>query len=211
MGAEITVPLLLELIPKDFGVYYTADGKKTSAVIKFFDLSPTDSTEALQIGEKHVFASRRNRQFLAFSGKRRICDLSMNVDRKSELTPEESEKIGLSNARIGELVFFPPQKRGEHGSTLPAHLGGRVFVSDELHDSLRQILQAGKRPTWLRLILEIEVKDALRWQESHGRISPYVWDLESSTDCSYLDVKSMDVNIHRWRPVRSRLLLALGG
>ena len=82
-GTETMNLSVEELRPKYLEISYTADGNKTSAVIRL-DLAPTLSTTVLEIGEKYVFAHRRKRPFLAFLGKRRLCDFSMNVERKSD-------------------------------------------------------------------------------------------------------------------------------
>lgn len=200
--------LIRELRPKRVEIIYTAEGNKTSADIQV-DCSPTDSTVLLEIGEKHVFARRTKRPFLAFLGKRRLCDFSINLKRKSEVTTEESEKIGLSNAKIGFLFFFPPEKKDEVGPGSPALLGARVFVSDELHESLRDVLQAGERRKWLRLSLEIEEGGLKYGSEPDG--SRMVWKVENENECSHLNVTSLDIRVCRFGPLRSLLLLALGG
>jgi hypothetical protein len=191
-----------ELRPKEVGISYIADGNETSAVISLY-LAPTLSTTVLEIGKKYVFASRRKRP-ITWPG-RRIQGISLAVKRKSELTLEESEKISLSESKIGNLFFHPPIKRGKLQTALPADLAGRVFVSDELHESLRYIFQAGKIPTYLRFSLEFD-DGALKygWEPDGSRM---VWELENANEYSRLELTSISIDLRRWRPFRSLFVL----
>jgi hypothetical protein len=82
----------LELRLKRANVSYTT-GRFSPAI----DLgcSPVDSTGVLEIGEKYVFASGSN---FASRGKRRLRHLQIRVIRKSELKPETTEELNLSES-----------------------------------------------------------------------------------------------------------------
>lgn len=199
------------LRPKSFSIEYTVDGSKTSAVIRL-SLSPTADTKLLDMGKKHVFASWRKRLFLAFVGRRRIREFSIAVERKSDLTPGrfagigQIADLGLSEAKIGFLCFQPPTKRGRFRAAFPAYIQGIVFVSDELHESLRNILQAGKIPTWLRLTLWLE-DGVLKYAEPDG--SRMVWKVENENEQAFVNLTSISIHLRGWRPLRSSLLALL--
>jgi hypothetical protein len=201
------LPAWLRLRLKTFWIDYTFDANETSAIISLA-CSPTVSVGVWEIGEKHVFARRSKFPFLAFLRKRRLRELSITIKRKSELRPEIIEKLNLSESKIGKLWFEPPKKRDKSGPGCPASLRAVVWVNDELHQSLRALIQAVERPTWLRLTLEVEAGGALHygWEPDGSRM---VWKIENENEPSCLDVSSIDVSFYRSGPLRSRLL-ALG-
>jgi hypothetical protein len=165
------------------------------------ECSPTDSTGALEIGEKHVFASRSNRRFLR---RRRSCSLFIRVVRKSKLTPEVAEKINLSESKIGVLRYEPSMKgEGRFSRAIPAYLEAIIYLSDELHGRLLDAILARRRP--IRLDLEIEKVDALGygWEPDGSR---KVWKIESTTEPS--EVNASSINLRMGLLVGWRYLLA---
>jgi hypothetical protein len=178
----------LELKVKRANLVSGMDGENT-----WFELhlvcSPTDKSGTLEIGDRHVFATRRNRPIL---GKRKSCALVVSVKRRSSLTKENIDTIGLSASKIGNLCFVPPGEKDLFWPSQSAALDADVFVSDELFDGLVSALQSGKRATWLEL--EIEKRGVLEygWEPDGSR---KVWKLESTTEMSCVDVESMDVGI----------------
>lgn len=205
-GLEI-VELYLRLRPKTVWIDYSAEASETGANIAL-SCSPTAHAAMLEIGAKHVFAPRGKLSFLSFLRRRRLRELLLVVDRQSELTPEIVEELNLSKSMIGKMWFGPAKKRDKSGPSKPAWLTARVWVNDELHESLRALLQATKRPTRLRLTLGIEEGGGLNygWEPDGSRM---VWKLANANEPSYLDVSSINIELNRSGPVRS-LLLALG-
>jgi hypothetical protein len=112
--------------------------------------------------------------------------------QKSKVALEDIDKMGLSDSKIGALVFVPPGEKGLFWPSEPAVLQANIFVSDELFDRLVSAFQSGKRATWLEL--EIEKQGVLEygWEPDGSRM---VWKLESKTETSVVDVESMDVGI----------------
>lgn len=161
----------------------TADGDKTWSVLQL-DCSPTDASGVLEIGDRHVFATKFNRPVV---GQRQSCDLRVFVKRRSSLIEENVEKHKLSASKIGYLGFFPAAEKDQ-----PASLEAEVFISDGLFDSLVNAFQAGRRANWLRL--EIEKQGVLEYgAEPDG--SCRTWKVETSTAPSFVDAERIDVDI----------------
>jgi len=199
--------LPLRLRPERFWIEYNADVNDNSASI-ILSCSPTASAAVLEIGAKHVFARRSKLSFLSFLRKRRLRKLRLVVDRQSELTPEIAEKLNLSKSKIGKVWFEPPKRRDKSGPSCRADLGAKVWINDELHASLRNLLQAAIKPTLLRLSLELEGEGVLRygWEPDGSRM---VWDLANANEPSSLDVSSMNIELYSGGLLRS-LLFRLG-
>lgn len=195
-----------ELRPKFVSIDYSDDGSKTSADISF-DLYPTASTTLLEIGENHAFVHWSKHPFHAFFGRRRIRELSLQVERRSDPTRELPSGVSLSETKIGFVAFTPPEKSGKFRPDYPAYLTGRVFVSNELHESLRNLLQAGTIPTWLRLTLEIEEGGlGYGWEPDGSRI---VWKVDNANKPCFLNVTEIRISLNGWRPLRNSILRLL--
>ena len=177
--------MLLRTKPEKAELSFTATGEHTSSVI-ILDCLPTDQTAVLEIGEGHVFASRS----LRLRGKRRNCRLRVWIKRKSTLTPTNIEKINLSESKIGELGFCPPSKGGDFGRDSAGGLDAVLFVSDELHDRMMNLLEVGKKPTWLNLQIDKQGTLEYGWEPDGSRI---IWKTDELAEPSFVDV--IEVNI----------------
>jgi len=162
------------------------DGEDTRFALRLV-CSPTNELGTLEIGDRHVFATRRNRPIL---GKRKSCNLEVSVLRRSSLTQENIDLIGLSASKIGNLYFVPPGEKDLFGPSQPAALEATVFVSDELFERLLSTFQAGKRINWLELYIEKSGVLEYGWEPDGSRKT---WKLENITDKSCVDVENIDV------------------
>jgi hypothetical protein len=151
--------------------------------------SPRHGSGTLEIGDRHVFAARLNRPILS---TRKSCNFEVSVQRKSTLTQEKIDAIGLSASKIGNLYFVPPGEKDLFWPSQPAALDATVFVSDGLFDRLVSALQAGKKVTWLDLEIEKEGVLKYGWEPDGSRKT---WKLESTTDPSRVDVESIEFGI----------------
>lgn len=176
----------LELKVKKAILVSGMDGEDTWSDLRLV-CSPTHGSGTLEIGDRHIFATRQNRPIL---GKRKSCNLQVSVKRRSSLTQESIDKIGLSASKIGNLYFVPPGEKDLFGPSQPASLEATVFVSDELFERLVSTFQAGKGTNWLELC--IEKPDVLEygWEPDGSHIT---WKLENTTDLSCVDVESIEV------------------
>jgi hypothetical protein len=142
----------LRLKVKRAVLFSSMDGEDTR-----FDLgltcSPTNESGTLEIGDRYVFATRQNRPILS---KRKFCNLGLSVKRRSSLTQESIDMIGLSASKIGNLCFVPPGKKGLFGPSQPAALDAKVFVTDELFERLMSTFQAGKGINWLEPVINFK-------------------------------------------------------
>jgi len=114
------------------------------------------------------------------------------VQRRSSLTQEKIDKIGLSASKIGNLHFVPPGEKGLFWHSEPAALDAAVFVSDEMFERLVSTFQAGKEINWIELSIEKPGVLEYGWEPDGSRMT---WKLESTTDLSYVDVESIDINV----------------
>jgi hypothetical protein len=164
------------------------DGEDTWIALRLA-CSPTHESGTLEIGDRHVFATRRNRPILS---KRKSSNLEVSLKRRGSLTQENIDSIGLSASKIGNLYFVPPGKKGLFWPSQPAALDANVFVSDELFERLVSTFQAGKVVNWLELYIEKPGVLGYGWEPDGSRIT---WKLESTTELSYVDVSSIDIGI----------------
>jgi hypothetical protein len=175
--------------PKSADLSFTAGGDNPCSELRIY-CSPSFLDRGVwEIGNRHVFAHRANRPIFS---KRRSCGLVVCVHRKSEVAPEFIDGMGLSDSKIGALVFIPPGEKILFWFSQPAILQANVFVNDEFFDRLVFALQSGKRTT--RLELEIQKQGVLEfgWEPDGSR---RVWKLESTTETSCVDVESMDFGL----------------
>ena len=199
--------LPVQLRPGRFWIEYTADANETSACITL-TCSPTASADVLEIGAKHVFACRGKLSYLSFLRKRRLRRLSLTIERQSDLTAEMIEMLSLSKSKIGRMWFEPPKRRDKSGPRCPTDLGAKVWIDDGLHESLRNLLQAQKKSTWLRLSLGIE-DDALQYGPGRDGYR-MVWKLVNENEESSLDVSSISFDLYSGGSSLRALLLRLG-
>jgi hypothetical protein len=184
--------MLLRLKVKSANLCLSADGEDTRFELRL-DCSPADASGVLEIGDRYVFANRAKRSIFSI---RRSCELLVWVKRRSSLTNENIEKIGLSDCKIGELCFVPGVSKDDLSPSVLAALDARVFVSDEVFELLLSTFQAGREAKWLDL--EIEKKGVLQygWEPDGSRME---WKLESATEVSYVDVEQVDIGMELFR------------
>ncbi len=175
----------LELSVKRVSLVSGTNGESTWREL-YVDCSPTDAFGILEIGDRYIFAARAKRSIF---GKRKSCDLQISVKRRNSLTHENIEKIGLSDAKIGNLCFVPPVKGDSFWPSQRAALDAVVFVTDELFESLVSALVAGKRIDRIELDIEKPCTLEYGWEPDGSR---KIWKLESTTDSSYVDVGRID-------------------
>ena len=175
--------------PKRINLRFNANGDENRSDL-WIDCAPGLSTRrVLEIGNRHVFANRASRPIL---GKRKLCDLSVLVHRKSTLTPEQIGKLGLSDSKIGELVFVPPGEKSRFWSRQPAALQADVWVSNELFDGLVSALQHGEKATWLELEIEKEGILEYGWEPDGSRAT---WKLENETKLNHVDLEELAIGV----------------
>lgn len=133
----------------------TSNGEISSSEIIFY-CDPIDESGLLEIGEKHAFASKTS---TGFRSKRRSCELRLYMRRRSALSPERVEKIGLSGEKIGVLSFYPDFKPKDFVPGRSATLEAFVFVSEEIFETVSKALQSGRKTEAIHL--EIEKKGRL--------------------------------------------------
>jgi hypothetical protein len=166
----------------------TADGENTWSALRLA-CSPTDEAGTLEIGDRHAFGARLNRPILS---NRKSCNLEVSVQRRSVLTQEKIDAIGLSASKIGNLYFVRPVERSWIWPSHRAVLEARVFVCDELFETLVSAFQAGKRTNWLELYIEKPGVLEFGWEPDGSRIT---WNLKSTTDLPCVDVESIEFGI----------------
>lgn len=177
------------------------DGEDTWFALRL--LCSPHGSGSLEIGDRHVFATRKTRPILS---KRRFCDLQVSVKRRSSLTQENIDKIGLSASKIGNLCFVPPGEKDLFWPSQRAALDADVFVSDELFERLVSTFHAGKGTNWLELDIEKPGVLEYGWEPDGSRKT---WKLESTTGLSYVDVESIDVGIGLFEEQPSPYFFAL--
>lgn len=179
--------MLFQLKPEHAALTFTADGADTFAVLRL-DCVPADERTILEIGYSYAVAPKSHYGI----GKRKLCDVSVWTRRKSALTSEAISKLKLSESKIGELGFYPPVKGEDFIPDRPATIEASLFISDELHESLLNVLQTGRRAT--RLDIEIRMGNAVEygWEPDGSRIR---WNVENTTDPSYLDIEQVCIGI----------------
>jgi hypothetical protein len=162
--------------PKRAVLFY-ASYDKTTLII---ECKARDNSGVLEIGKKHVFASRSNRSLLS---RRHACGLHVRIKRRSSISQEGASKLGLSEDKIGELTFCPPSKADEINTASPASLEATVFLDDELFDSLMNTLQ-----------LDIEREGALEygWEPDGSRME---WKIDNPSDPASVDVTGVAMGI----------------
>jgi hypothetical protein len=164
------------------------DGEDTWFTLRLF-CAPTHGSGTLEIADRHLFATRHIRPIFS---KRKSCNLEVSIQRRSTLTQEKIDAIGLSASKIGNLYFVPPSKKELFWPSVPAALDATVFVCDELFEGLVSAFQAGKRINWLELHIEKPGVLEFGWEPDGSRVT---WKLESATDPSSVDVESIDFGI----------------
>jgi hypothetical protein len=171
--------------PKRAVLFY-ASYDKTTLII---ECKARDNSGVLEIGKKHVFASRSNRSLLS---RRHACGLHVRIKRRSSISQEGASKLGLSEDKIGELTFCPPSKADEINTASPASLEATVFLDDELFDSLMNTLHSGKRPQWLQLDIEREGALEYGWEPDGSRME---WKIDNPSDPASVDVTGVAMGI----------------
>jgi hypothetical protein len=170
--------MFISATPK-LAILYHASDPETTLII---ECKARDNSGVLEIGKKHVFASRKNRSFLS---RRHACHLEVRIKRRSSASEKAAESLGLSKDKIGELSFCPPSKADEVNAASPASLEATVFLDDELFDSLMNMLYLGKRPRWLQLDIEKEGALGYGWEPDGSRME---WKIDNPSDPASVDV-----------------------
>lgn len=184
----------LSIRTKTAGLFFDIDGEDTLCEM-YLRCAPERESGVLEIGDRHVFTNRANRPTF---GTRKPCTLSLRIERKSALTPEmienlelsDSKDLELSTSKIGILSFVPPDKRDRFWRWRASELCARVFVSDEVFQSLVSALAAGRKA--ILLSLDIERKSVLKygWEPDGSRA---VWNLENTTEPTFVFVVAMEI------------------
>jgi hypothetical protein len=149
------------------------------------ECTAADSSRVLEIGKKHVFASRKYRSLFS---KRRSCKLDVRIRRRSSVSELPAEKLNLSKDKIGELTFGPPRKADEVNTATPAFLEAIVFLDDRSFDNLMNTLLSGKRPKWLNLDIESEGTLGYGWEPDGSRKE---WKIDDLSDTATVDVTTI--------------------
>jgi hypothetical protein len=167
---------------------YSVDGENTSVDL-LLECEATEASGILEIGEDHVFASKRN---IGFSKKRRSCALRLYFRRRDGLSEKAVAKLSLSAEKIGELGFYPDYGKKDMIPSRPASLEAFVFVDDQLFERISHALQSGGRTE--AIYLYVEKKDILDfgWEPDGSRI---VWKLDNPTEPSFVDVTRLEIRL----------------
>jgi len=170
----------ISTVPKSTTLIFHAGDEGTSSVL-LIECVPAYSSGVLEIGKRHIFASRGNRKLWS---RRRSCNLQFRIQRRSCLSEEGIAKLNLSREKIGELSFIPSIAKWNFGSAERACLEGVAFLSDDNFATLTQTLTSDHRPGWLQIELAWEPKgDGIQfgWEPDGSRIEWKIDDSESAS------------------------------
>jgi hypothetical protein len=146
-----------------------------------------DGSGVLEIGEKHIFASKKD---IRISSRRRKCGLRIYIKRKISLSAERIAKIGLSDEKIGELGFYPEYEAKDVAPGRPASIEASVFVTDPIFENILAATRAGKRAEVGYLYIEKKGILAFGWEPDGSRI---VWKIDDPTNPSFVDVSQLEI------------------
>jgi hypothetical protein len=152
-------------------------GSNQSALV--LECIASNGAAVIEIGKRHVFASRRNRKILS---RRRSCDLKVWIKRQSSLSGETLKQLNLNRDKVGELSFVPPIRKDDFSSAQRGCLEAFVFLADSEFEVLLNAFVSGKRPAFLVLELEWEPGDRplqFGWEPDGSRIE---WKLDDSAE-----------------------------
>lgn len=177
--------------PRRATLSFCAGGERNSSSLRI-DCIASDGAGVLEIGKRHVFASRKNRKLLS---RRRSCDLEVWIILRSSLSEEAVQKLNLSQDKIGELTFVPPSPKTALYSASRACLGASLFLNDSEYESLVAAFLSGKRPRSLALELEWDPgKGPLRygWEPDGSRIE---WKVDELAEPISVGVAELTIGI----------------
>ena len=159
------------------------------ATLLIFECTASDSSGVLEIGKRHLFASRKNRRVFS---TRRACKLHVQIKRRSSASEEIAENLNLSTDKVGKLTFCPPLAADVLSVATPAALDATVFLDDQLFESLLSALYSGKRPQWLQLDIEKVGTIGYGWEPDGSRM---VWKIDDPSKPASIDISGVSMGI----------------
>lgn len=153
------------------------------------DCTASDDSGVLEIGERYLFASKKNRGFLS---RRSALELQIRIIRRSSASEKTAEILNLSKDKIGELTFCPRLKADGVTAAIQASLDTTLFLDDELFENLMETLHLGKKPEWLQLDIEKVGTLAHGWEPDGSRKE---WKIANPSEPSSVDITKIALGI----------------